>query len=64
MVEMKAWEEASWAGKVVEILMVAQQDEEKHGLDAAALEFLVSEQGVSQKQVKTEGMQQNYPENY
>lgn len=63
VVEMEAWEEACRAGQVVEmILMAEQQDGEKHGLDAAALEFLVSEQEVSLKQVRKEGMQQNYPE--
>lgn len=62
VVEMEAWEEASRAGEVEEmILMAEQQDGEKHGLDAAAaLELLVSEQVVSQKQVKKEGMPQNY----
>lgn len=64
VVEMEAWEEASRAGEVVEMILVVEPDGEKHDLDAAALKFPVSEQEVSQKQVKREGMQQNYPEKY
>ena len=48
---------------VERILKVEQQNGGKHGLDAAS-EFLVSEKEVSRKQVKREGMEQNYLDKY